>query len=190
FKELYRALHQIDERRIIENYGMNPKLGKYYTTVCQNCMTSLTYGSNVCSNCRSKKIVNGVFDRIQSLADNQNNTYQKRPDYIYQVPLEYLPGLGPKTFEKLLDHFGTEMHVIHHCTLEELETVVYENLAKLIIKMSEGNEIVYCDGSGKYGRVHILCEVLVITLDMFSYLLDKWHLIDGGHTSCTEIKFY
>src|SRR5699024_11341520 len=75
FKELYRALHQIDERRIIENYGMNPKLGKCCTTVCHNCMTSLTYGSNVCSNCRSKKIVNGVFDRIQSLADNQDNTY-------------------------------------------------------------------------------------------------------------------
>lgn len=158
FKELYRALHQIDERRIIENYGMNPKLGKYYTTVCQNCMTSLTYGSNDCSNCRSKKIVNGVFDRIQSLADNQNNTYQKRPDYIYQVPLEYLPGLGPKTFEKLLDHFGTEMHVIHHCTLEELETVVPEKLAKLIINMREGKQIVNAGGGGKYGRVHILGE--------------------------------
>src|SRR5699024_1879816 len=112
--------------------------------------------SNVCSNCRSKKIVNGVFDRIQSLADNQDNTYQKRPDYIYQVPLEYLPGLGPKTFEKLLDHFGTEMHVIHHCTLEELETDVEEKLAKLIINMSEEKQIVNSGRGRKYGIVHIL----------------------------------
>ena len=155
FKELSQSLQQIEGRRIVENYGMNPKLGKYYTTVCQNCMTSLTYGSKICSNCQSNKVINGVFDRIQSLADNQDNNYQKRPDYIYQVPLEYLPGLGPKTFEKLLDRFGTEMHVIHHCTLEELETVVTGKIAKLIISMREGKQTVNAGGGGKYGRVHI-----------------------------------
>src|SRR5699024_8155963 len=69
FKELYYALHEVEGRRILKNYGMNPKLGKYYTTVCQKCMTSLLYGTTICTECESKKVINGVFDRIQSLKD-------------------------------------------------------------------------------------------------------------------------
>src|SRR5690625_204718 len=40
FKELYYALHGVNGRDIVANYGMNPKLGKYHTTVCQACMAS------------------------------------------------------------------------------------------------------------------------------------------------------
>src|SRR5699024_2760806 len=38
FKELKKALHQIEGREIVANYGMNPLLGKYYSTVCRECM--------------------------------------------------------------------------------------------------------------------------------------------------------
>src|SRR5699024_12587623 len=96
--------------------------------------------------------------RRKAIAHKEENTYQTRPDYIYQVPLEYHPGLWPKTFEKVLDHSATEMQVIHHCTLAELETVVPEKLARLIINMREGKQIVNAGGGGKYGRVHILGE--------------------------------
>lgn len=155
YKELYKALHRIDERKIIANYGMNPKLGKYYTTVCQNCMTALAYGMKTCPHCGSNKIVNGVYDRIQSLADYTKESSPERPAYIYQVPLEYLPGLGPKTFEKLLAHFKTEMHVIHHSSKQELEAVVSSPLAEMIINMREGKQEVDAGGGGKYGKVHI-----------------------------------
>ena len=155
FTELLRALQEVDERKIAVNYGMNPQLGKYYKTVCQNCMTAVPYGTKECPECHSRKIVNGVADRIQALADHSRLGSIQRPPYIYQVPLDYLPGLGPKTFEKLLLKFGTEMNVIHHSTKEELESVVPEKLAQLIIDMREGRQHVQAGGGGKYGRIEL-----------------------------------
>lgn len=72
------------------------------------------------------KIVKGVFDRIQELKDSSADI-PDRPPYLYQVPLEYLPSLGPKTFAKLLEHFQTEMNVIHHVPYHELVKVIPEN---------------------------------------------------------------
>ena len=37
FKELVKALKNEDGRKIIANYGMDPKLGKYHRTYCDNC---------------------------------------------------------------------------------------------------------------------------------------------------------
>lgn len=152
FKELYYALHGVNGRDIVANYGMNPKLGKYHTTVCQACMASVPFQSETCSSCGSNKIINGVFDRINQLK-NREEMAQHRPPYYYQVPLEYLPGLGPKTFEKLLQRFDTEMNVIHHATLEQLKEVVPEKLANMIIEMRNGKQEVEAGGGGKYGRI-------------------------------------
>ena len=33
----------------------------------------------------------------------------KQRKYIYQIPLGFIPGLGPKAIEKLLSNFGTEI---------------------------------------------------------------------------------
>src|SRR5699024_978195 len=104
-----------------------------------------------------KKVINGVFDRIQSLKDFEGK-HKGRPDYMYQVPLEYLPGLGPKTFEKLLDQFETEMNVLHHSTKEALMEVLPKKLANAIIAMREGKSAVQAGGGGKYGRLIIQDE--------------------------------
>lgn len=152
FQELYYALHGVKGREVTVNYGMNPKLGKYYTTVCQACMTSLPYRTVSCTQCGSKKVVNGVFDRIQELKNRDGET-PERPPYLYQVPLEYLPGLGPKTFEKLLERFGSEMAIIHESKLEDLKEVVPEKIAKAIIDMRHGKLQVKAGGGGQYGRV-------------------------------------
>src|SRR5699024_6817769 len=57
FKEFYYALHGVKGRSIVRNYGMNPQLGKYYTTVCQVCLQALDYDASTCSHCDSHKIV-------------------------------------------------------------------------------------------------------------------------------------
>src|SRR5690625_126090 len=152
FKEFYWALHHVKGRRVIVNYGMNPKLGKYYSTVCDKCLTAAQIDVNKCPECGSTKIIKGVFDRIQELADT-NSKVKDRPPYVHQVPLEYLPKLGPKTYNKLLARFGTEMDVIHHASLEELKEIVSETLAQMIIQMREGNLSIKAGGGGKYGRV-------------------------------------
>ncbi|GGB34031.1 TIGR00375 family protein [Virgibacillus dakarensis] len=152
FTEFYWALHEVNGRKITKNFGMNPQLGKYHTTVCSNCMTKVPYKTEQCPSCGSKKIINGVFDRIQELTDADNVT-RERPLYLYQVPLEYLPKLGPKTFQKLLDRFQTEMNVIHHATLEELREIVPDKLANAIIEMREGRQMINAGGGGRYGSI-------------------------------------
>lgn len=152
FKEFYWALHEVNGRKIQRNFGMNPRLGKYHMTVCNNCFTELTPDSTICPNCQSKKIIKGVSDRIQELT-NVEKSNRERPPYLYQVPLEYLPKLGPKTFKKLLDRFGTEMNIIHYASLEDLLEVVPNPIAQSIISMREGKLHVKAGGGGKYGTV-------------------------------------
>lgn len=154
FKEFLWALKGIEGRKIKKNFGMDPRLGKYHKTVCNQCFQILHPDVKVCHHCGSKKITKGVFDRIQELK-NTEKSGKDRPPYLYQVPLEYLPTLGPKTFQKLLDSFQTEMNVIHFATLEELNKVVTEKLAQSIIDMREGNLKVKPGGGGKYGTISL-----------------------------------
>ncbi|SFL83784.1 TIGR00375 family protein [Gracilibacillus orientalis] len=150
FKELKMALKSEEQRSVKQNFGMNPKLGKYYATVCANCLAP--FKGDKCSKCGSTKYVKGVSDRIRELASEQV-TVSERPDYVYQVPLEYLPKLGPKTMEKLLDHFGNEMNIIHHVPKDDLTKIVGDNLASMIIKLRKGKLMVDEGGGGRYGRV-------------------------------------
>ncbi|MDC3413115.1 endonuclease Q family protein [Aquibacillus sp. 3ASR75-11] len=153
FKELNWALHHVKGRGFLRNYGMNPYLGKYHQTVCNVCFHSAKE-RETCPSCGSAKIVKGVADRIGELA-NATGSPLSRPPYVYQVPLEYLPSLGPKTFQKLLDKFGTEMNIIHKANFEALIEIVPENLARSIILMREGKLSVTAGGGGKYGRIDL-----------------------------------
>ncbi|WP_174613664.1 endonuclease Q family protein [Virgibacillus ihumii] len=152
FKEFEWALGNVNGRGIKQNFGMNPHLGKYYTTVCSQCLEPLSPDADQCHTCHSTKIIKGVYDRIQELS-NADGSNMERPPYLYQVPLEYLPKLGPKTFEKLLSHFDTEMNVIHHVPFEELQEIVPEKLAASIIRMREGDLEIKAGGGGRYGSV-------------------------------------
>lgn len=107
FKEISAALKNKKGRKITANYGMNPKLGKYYRTVCQKCFQQVGTEVIFCPHCESRKIIKGVADRITQLKTVNAISKQKskRPPYIYQVPLEYIPGLGPKTKNNLLKSF-------------------------------------------------------------------------------------
>ncbi|MFD2208991.1 endonuclease Q family protein [Virgibacillus halophilus] len=151
FKEFWWVLHGIKGRKIVSNYGMNPLLGKYYSTVCKNCLRTLSAGESICGECGSVNIIKGVSDRIKELADASDRV--KRPPYLYQVPLEYLPKLGPKTFAKLLKRFGTEMQVIHYAAQTELAEVLPPKIVEMIMQMRKGKLAIHAGGGGKYGHV-------------------------------------
>ncbi|WP_173916235.1 endonuclease Q family protein [Halobacillus sp. Marseille-Q1614] len=151
FEELKKALKGEEGRRILGNYGMDPKLGKYHQTVCSACFWRVESTNSACKNCGSKKIVKGVSDRIKELSSHSSQP--KRPPYIYQVPLDYLPGVGKKTYEKLLDAFQTEMAVLHDTSLHELSDVVPQQVAQSIIAMRSGQLTIEAGGGGVYGKV-------------------------------------
>ena len=86
------------------------------------------------------KVTFGVFDRIELIKDKkETKSPENRPPYIYQVPLGFIPGVGGKTIEKLLDNFETEMNILHKLSKDDIEAVVGEKVANSIEKARTGN---------------------------------------------------
>jgi uncharacterized protein (TIGR00375 family) len=152
FRELELALKQVEGRSIKANYGLDPQLGKYHRTVCTECFTHSEAAEEACSQCGSLKKVKGVADRIEELKAAAVSPV-KRPPYIHQVPLEFIPGLGPKMLEKLLDHFGTEMDILHRVPVESLKEIIPERIARTIDLARRGELSFLAGGGGKYGKI-------------------------------------
>ncbi|WP_083489274.1 hypothetical protein [Bacillus shackletonii] len=149
FAALEKALHGKDGNGIVANYGLNPYLGKYYRTTCSKCFEPKV--ADICPHCGSTHFTKGVSERIKELATDQVSP--KRPPYVHQVPLDFLPGLGPKTLHKLLDYFDTEMNILHNVPIEELKKVVKADLADMIMQARQGTLQLMAGGGGQYGKV-------------------------------------
>ena len=158
FKEIVKALKNEDGRKIVANYGLDPKLGKYHRSFCEDCNDSIEIDdvATVCPKCGGQNITFGVFDRIELIKDKkETKSPENRPPYIYQVPLNFIPGVGGKTVEKLLSHFETEMNVLHKVSEDDIEAVVGAKVAKNIVNSINGNIHVHSGGGGVYGKVEI-----------------------------------
>ncbi|NMB45599.1 MAG: TIGR00375 family protein [Firmicutes bacterium] len=156
FVHFRAALWGDTANRLVANYGLDPRLGKYHRTYCPQCelVVELEPPAGVCTHCKSEKVVVGVLDRITGIADEKEPVHPPhRPDYIHQVPLEFIPGVGHKTLEKLLQAFGTEMHILHHTSVDELSQVVGTRLAANIVAAREGRLGISVGGGGHYGRI-------------------------------------
>ena len=143
---------------MVANYGLDPKLGKYHRSFCEDCNDSIEINeaATKCPKCGGNNITFGVFDRIDLIKDKENTKSPEfRPPYIYQIPLSFIPGVGGKTVEKLINHFETEMNILHKATKDDIEAVVGEKIAKNIINASNGSAKVHSGGGGVYGKVTI-----------------------------------
>ena len=153
FEELKLVLHQQEGRTIIENFGLNPLLGKYHETVCANCGEQIieeTEGR--CPYCGKEQFIKGVSKRIKELTDAPSLQIE-RPPYTHQVPLDFIPGIGPKTIEKMLNAFETEMNILHKVTVEDLAKVIPEKLAYTIDLARKGKIGITVGGGGVYGKI-------------------------------------
>lgn len=151
FKELLMALKNEEGRKIVANYGLDPKLGKYHRTYCEVCGKNIQGTAPVtkCDTCDSRNITMGVYDRIQVIKDKEvSKSPEARPQYIYQIPLSFIPGVGNKVMDKLLNNFETEMNILHKLSFDDLEAVVGEKLAKNIINAREGKMSI-TEGGGR-----------------------------------------
>jgi uncharacterized protein (TIGR00375 family) len=131
FQELKKALKNQDGRRIESNYGLNPLLGKYHQSTGE---------------------IKGVSDRLKELSDAEEQPVN-RPPYIHQVPLQFIPGVGPKMLERLKDYFKTEMTILHEAEEQALARVVPDKIVKYILAAREGVLEVKAGGGGIYGKV-------------------------------------
>ena len=61
--------------------------------------------------------------------------------------------MGGKTIDKLLEHFGTEMTILHKLSDDDIEAVVGSKVAQNIIKARDGKMHIIEGGGGVYGKV-------------------------------------
>jgi uncharacterized protein (TIGR00375 family) len=157
FTELRLALESKDGRKVSANFGLNPRLGKYHRSYCGGCGSIIDeayVNSDRCQYCGSLKLVRGVFDRILDIADRKTPLVPAdRPPYHYQVPLEFIPGLGKAKMNALLQAFGTEMNILHGCGEAEIASVVGADLASMIVQARSGILELSAGGGGTYGKV-------------------------------------
>ncbi|HHV30488.1 MAG TPA: TIGR00375 family protein [Clostridium sp.] len=157
YEEILKAFKGIDGRRIKANYGLDPKLGKYHRTYCLVCDSIIKGDAPIlkCPVSDKHRVVVGVKDRLMIIRDRQKPLLDNRPPYFYQVPLEFLPKVGPKTIDKLINFFGSEMKVLHQATYDELIKVVKEDIARNIILSREGKLSIEAGGGGIYGKIEV-----------------------------------
>ena len=88
--------------KIIANYGLDPQLGKYHRSYCQQCNRSLRETPPLfsCPYCGEQdKFVQGVLDRIVSITElhqDDEMARQLKPGSIIIKFLKFLPGIGQK----------------------------------------------------------------------------------------------
>ena len=155
FKEVFKAILHEDGRKVVENYGLDPKLGKYNRSFCEDCQKSIQTAPPAfkCDKCGGTNITMGVYDRIEVIKDQDSKSPKNRAFYHYQIPLSFIPGVGPKAIDKLLDTFGSEMVILNKVSKDDIEAVVGEKLANIIEKARKGNLGISAGGGGTYGKV-------------------------------------
>ena len=124
---------------IVCNNGMYSRLGKYNKTYCDMCECVSEIEDGKCKKCGSKKIVKGVEDRVLEIADGKSISPKNRPEYMYKIPLEYIPKLGKKTKEKMLELYGTEMNILNKVSIKNIEENFGKQIAKNIEIARNGN---------------------------------------------------
>jgi len=155
YDEVLKALKGVDGRRVQANYGLDPKLGKYHRTYCLVCDRVVEGQPPIlkCPVSDRHNVVVGVKDRLEVIKDRKEAKMEGRAPYNYQIPLDFLPGVGPKTIDKLIKHFGSEMKILHEATFDELIQVVKEDVANSIILARQGMLSIKAGGGGVYGKI-------------------------------------
>ena len=163
FRELMLALRRQDGRYVIANYGTDPRLGRYHRSFCLLCDKPRPLEGQAvlaCPQCGAqlrKDFVVGVWDRISAIADHpETRPPAHRPPYRYQVPLSFLPGMGPQKLKQLVRAFGSEMAVLHRAPRSELVPLVGPALAQEILAARRGASHIESGAGGIHGKVHAL----------------------------------
>lgn len=155
FNQLTKALQQEEGMGIKANYGLDPRLGKYHRSYCNHCSVPLSSPPPIshCPQGEEHQVVMGVLDRAKELGELKGMSLDSRPPYYYQIPLEFIPGLGEKGREKLYHSFGNEREILHSIEEKELKEVVGPLLTEKILRARRGEWLLESGGGGTYGRL-------------------------------------
>ncbi|MDK2821132.1 MAG: hypothetical protein PWP31_1097 [Clostridia bacterium] len=163
FDDLSSAIKKQGVQKVTANIGLNPELGKYHRTYCHTCKRPVktpppTYH---CPICKGTNITFGVADRLEEIADLSDTSLKlpnkvivsEHPPYIYNIPLEFIPGVGKKIKTKLIEAFGSELSVLHEVPYNKISVVVGQKIANNILAARRGQIEIKAGGGGYYGKI-------------------------------------
>ena len=157
FEELVFLIEGVKGRKLLANYGLDPRLGKYHRSYCNRCDRPVIMDRAVlkCPYCGEEhRFVIGVLDRIMDITTSAPADEGAYPaPYYHQAPLSFLPGIGEKTAARLVESFGSEMTVLHEAGYDELAAAAGIKAASVIMRSRRG-ELRFAPGAGGiYGRI-------------------------------------
>ncbi|HQA08252.1 MAG TPA: endonuclease Q family protein [Syntrophomonadaceae bacterium] len=158
FEEFRLAVYGHEGRRVLANYGMDPLMGKYHRSYCPQCDQIMQGEPPVveCPICGNDKLVMGVYDRIVQIQDHREPYHPVgRPPYRYRVPLTSMPGVGPTTYQKLIQYLGNEIEVMERASFDDIARVAGNNVAALVMQMRAGRIPITPGGGGVYGKIQV-----------------------------------
>ncbi|ACX72173.1 Hedgehog/intein hint domain protein [Methanocaldococcus vulcanius M7] len=163
FEQIKKA---IKHNKIIANYGLDPKLGKYHLTACSKCHTRFKLEDAKkynwkCPKCGGR-IKKGVLSRVEELSDGKIEHPKFRPPYYKLIPLAEMISLtiGKGIFtkavqglwEEFIKKYGNEIEVLINADIQELAKI-HPKVAETINLFRKGKIYIYPGGGGEYGRI-------------------------------------
>lgn len=164
FKALKKA---IGSDKILENYGINPRMGKYHETGCIKCYKLYdikdAQNNNMKCSCggQIKKGVKSRIDELSTLAEGKHP--KNRPHYQYVLPLAELlstvhdKGVTTKyvqtRYNQLIEEFSNEIDVLINIPVEKI-AIIDKKLATIIQAYRTNNLDVIPGRGGQYGTVN------------------------------------
>ena len=155
----------IKNNQVIENFGMDPRMGKYHETGCISCYKLYSWDDaeklNMKCSCGGR-IKRGVVARINQLSAGSSSQNNKHPPYHYILPLAellssiYDKGVSTKfvqtRYDKLIELFGDEISILVDADIKKIAS--RDKLLADVIKMYRLNKLnVMVGRGGRYGQV-------------------------------------
>ncbi|MEN4020516.1 MAG: TIGR00375 family protein [Methanobacterium sp.] len=156
----------IKSKKIVGNYGFDPRLGKYHETGCIRCyrIFSIEEAIELKMRCPCGGLIKkGVKDRIGDIAKwDEAHHPEFRPKYTHIIPLAEIISLVygkgittvfvQKIWKELVQTFGSEIEVLIYAPLDEIAWVE-SKLADLIRSFRENTLKIQPGAGGHYGKI-------------------------------------
>jgi len=170
--EIRKAILHRGGRGVVMNAGFPPEEGKYNRTACTSCYRqySMQEAEEMKWRCKCGGLIKrGVRDRVEELADCEEPVHPpSRPPYLHILPLAEIMGKAlhfsplSKTVQerwmRLMERFGSEIHVLVDADMEEISRVASPAVASAIMAFRTGNIKVIPGGGGRYGEIEIMAD--------------------------------
>lgn len=175
YDAIFNALKSGDPQHFLGTLEFFPEEGKYHydghrkCNICWHPQTTLAH-SGLCTVC-GKPVTVGVYHRVETLADRPEGGRPGRTHPFHSlIPLPEvlaeLHGVGvnakrvQQQYHQLLHKLGSELNILMHLPLAQIEQAGGEQLARGIQHMRSGNVLAQSGYDGEYGVIRVLDESL------------------------------